>query len=332
MSLNDLPCLSPFLPDGRHRYSRGVLRRRIGRSTSVVRPKARTRLMAAESMAAYVPPGFVLFSRGGTLMARPFDPDRLEFTGDPAAIAEGLELGQLGRGQFGVSGEGTLIYMRRGTVGPNRQLLWMDRMGNREPFGAPFRAFRLRLSPDGKRVAFPEPSGASGPNTAAADLWIYDTGLDVRTKLTSDPTINHWPVWSPDGTRLVSIQAGIRTSKAMRCKKSANGATPERLPERGLGWTELDWSRDGSSCSRPRRPRAGGRTTFGCCHIPVSENHFHISRLRSMNLKHRSRRTAVGSPTRRMNPGRIKCSCNPSRTRPRTGGRFLLRESHPMEW
>jgi Tol biopolymer transport system component len=231
--------------------------------------------MAAESMAAYAPPGFVLFGRAGTLMARPFDADRREFTGDPLPIAENLELGQLGRGQFAVSAEGTLIYTPSGPAGPAiRRLVWLDRTGQSSgSAGAPVRTYGLRLSPDGKRVAFPETSGASGPNTAATDLWIYDTGLDIRTKLTSDPTINHWPVWSPDGTRLVFDSSRDKKLEGHALyEKSANGATPERLllaPAPGMGLGALDWSRDGQFIVFSIK-KAPGRWPYDLWVLPVS--------------------------------------------------------------
>ncbi len=70
--------------------------------------KTRTRLMAAESRTTYAAPGFVLFGRAGALMARPFDPDRLGFTGDAVPLAEKFELGVTGWGPFNASDEGTL--------------------------------------------------------------------------------------------------------------------------------------------------------------------------------------------------------------------------------
>jgi Tol biopolymer transport system component len=330
-----------FLPDGRHFLYLAWSDRPENRAAYIgsLNSKARTRLMAAESMAAYVPPGFVLFGRGGILMARPFDPDRLEFTGDAAPIAEGLELGQPGRGQFSVSGEGTLVYRSRGTAGPpGQRFLWKDRMGNsRGPVSGPFRSAGFRLSPDGKRVAFGEVSGASGPSTAATDLWIYDTSLDTRTKLTVDPTINHWPVWSPDGSRLVfDSSRDNKVEGHALYEKSVNGATPERLvldpvPGRG-GLGALDWSRDGQLIVFVTRktgdtgpigpndlwvlPLSGDRKARPYLTTPFDEA--------DASLSPNGRWLAYTSNE----SGRIKCSCNPFRIRPVTDGRFLLTEEY----
>src|SRR5690242_4082224 len=51
------------------------------------------RLMESESGVVYAPAhdsksGYLLFLREGTLMARPFNPDRIEFEGDAVPIAD----------------------------------------------------------------------------------------------------------------------------------------------------------------------------------------------------------------------------------------------------
>src|SRR5207253_1609186 len=43
---------------------------------------SRTRLMTTQSNAVYAPPGYLIFMRQGTLTARPFNADSLQFTGD----------------------------------------------------------------------------------------------------------------------------------------------------------------------------------------------------------------------------------------------------------
>jgi len=180
-------------------------------------------------------------------MARPFDPDRLEFTGDAVSLAAGFEIDPQGKGPFDASDEGTLIY-RDGGVATNRRLVWMDRTGKTSrPVSASFPGTTPRLSPDGRRVAFSENVGS---DRAATDLWIYDIERGTKTKLTTDPSINHWPVWSPEGSRLVfdSSRGKYGAGHALY-EKLANGATPERLllePEPGMdGLVALDWSRDG---------------------------------------------------------------------------------------
>ena len=72
-------------------------------------------------------------------MAVPFDPDRLEISGSPVPVIEGIRSRGTVRGgaQFAVSRTGTLAYVP-GTVEESaRTLVWVDRQGVAEPLPAP---------------------------------------------------------------------------------------------------------------------------------------------------------------------------------------------------
>jgi hypothetical protein len=110
-----------FLPDGRHflfARSRGPTQgdEYVGSLDStdakLIQPGAQT--------AAYAPPGYLLFIRGGTLMEQPFDLGALSVSGDPSAIAVGVE-------NFSVSETGTLVYTSSATA--INHLVWVDRAG-----------------------------------------------------------------------------------------------------------------------------------------------------------------------------------------------------------
>ena len=47
-----------------------------------------TRLTPADSAGAYLPPGWLLFVRNGTLVAQGFDASRGELRGEPLTVAE----------------------------------------------------------------------------------------------------------------------------------------------------------------------------------------------------------------------------------------------------
>src|SRR6202035_4065374 len=110
-------------------------------------------ILKAASFATYSPPGYLLFNRAGTLLAQPFDADRLELKGDAIPIAEGVQFsGVNGRAAVTVSASGVLAYRLVPTAAQNK-LVWVDRKGAELQLAAPPHAYRNpRLSPDGQRV------------------------------------------------------------------------------------------------------------------------------------------------------------------------------------
>jgi serine/threonine-protein kinase len=65
--------------------------------------------------------------------------------------------------------------------------------------------FYPRLSPDGRRVAVYAADQES-------DVWLWDLGRTMLTRVTFDPGQDLYPVWTPDGHRLIfsSDRAGAR--------------------------------------------------------------------------------------------------------------------------
>ena len=119
--------------------------------------------------ARYVKTGHSIYMRRGTLMAVPFDVDRVEVTGDAVGLlANVMQAGDIqpvqidsGAGQFAVSESGALAYMSGGVFPQDRwSLVWVDRTGKFEPLNIPRGSYLApRLSPDGKRVVFNTTSG-----------------------------------------------------------------------------------------------------------------------------------------------------------------------------
>ena len=84
--------------------------------------------MTAESNAVYAQ-GHLLFLRGDTLVAQPFDADRLQFAGDAVALDVRVAKVTGEVAAVSVSDTGTLVYRAPGDETPGRQLIWMDRTG-----------------------------------------------------------------------------------------------------------------------------------------------------------------------------------------------------------
>src|SRR5262249_48291479 len=239
-----------FLPDGRHFLYTAWSRKPENRAIYIgsLDSKDRKRLMSAQSKAIYSAPGVVLFLREHTLVAEPFDPNRLEFSGEAVPIAE--EVGYsptLGQSAFYASSEGTLIYYRSaGAVLSTgaMQWYWMDRSGNiSPPVGDITGVADRRLSPDGKRIVYAENFGVSH------NIWVYEIDRNLRTRLTSDPAGDLSPIWSPDGSPFVfAPDHGNDHGITALYQKMSNGAVPENMilaAEPGTTMVPADWSSDG---------------------------------------------------------------------------------------
>ena len=143
--------------------------------------------------------GYLVYVAAGTLRAIAFDPNRLETHGTAVQVLPRLITTRFGAGDFAVAADGTLVYVDApGSLAANaRMLVWVDRTGKEAPIEAPLRAYmHPRLSPDGTRVAL-------AISDQENDIWILDLGRGSLTRLTIDPGLDWFPVWTPDGRRII---------------------------------------------------------------------------------------------------------------------------------
>ncbi len=240
-----------LLPDGKHYLylswtsetdKRAIFAGTLGSSD-------KTRLLAADSNPQYAP-GYLLFRRDATVLAQPFDAERLTLSGGPAQIAGdvGFNLTN-GRGYYSVSQSGTLIYFQGSSgAGTGRagtqagwQFGWHDRTGRLlADTGDPGPYGELDASPDEQLIAVTRQE----PGSPGSDIWVIDWKRRVNTKVTLDPSDDMNPVWAPDGKRVAF--ATFRKGNADIFVKNANGIGPETpLVETAADEFVEDWSRDG---------------------------------------------------------------------------------------
>ena len=125
-----------FFPDGRKflYYVSTGKQESSGIYAGSIDSKERRYLLSANSNAAYAPPrggepGYLLFARGTTLVAQPFDHEKLRLSGESVPVAENLGYYEGFRiADFSVSPNGVLAY-GSGIVYPLTQLIWFDRGG-----------------------------------------------------------------------------------------------------------------------------------------------------------------------------------------------------------
>ena len=209
-------------------------------------------LIHSHGSAAYAP-GHVLFLRQNTLMAQPFDEQKLEVTGDAVPVADPVqEEDSILRSMFSVSATGVLVYAE-GTTGTGRELVWFDRTGKRVGDLPGAEAYRTpRVSPDGNRVTYTRSGNGY-------DIWSYNVTRGVKTQLTFGYSVgqaNLDAVWSPDGRRIA--YTSVRNGKYAFFAKAADGSGEEEMLLQVGDTVEnlSDWSHDGKYLAIQRQQQA----------------------------------------------------------------------------
>jgi Tol biopolymer transport system component len=228
-----------FLPDGKQFLFMEITGRSL-RVGSLDSKKTRV-LGTGDSRAEYSPPGYVLFARGGSLVAQAFDPGGARFRGEPFPVAEAIQTGPNGGADFSVSENGILVYATGGTQ--NNRMVWVDREGRElsEVSTAGLdNVLNPDLSPDGRRVAI----RVQDPQSRTRDLWLVDLVRSVPSRFTFDPRNENHPLWSPDGGRIL-YWSDAPGAEGLYTKSSSGAGEATRVLESKTEVPCSDWSRDG---------------------------------------------------------------------------------------
>ena len=119
------------------------------------------------------------------------------------------------------------------------RLTWFDRsgkktgvLGDRSSYGS------VNLSPDGAKAA-------ANQTGAQAGVWLYDVARGLPTRLTFDAAFERYPVWSPDGSRIV-FSSSKRNGHFELYEKASSGAGIEQLVlASDVDMYATSWSPDG---------------------------------------------------------------------------------------
>ena len=189
--------------------------------------------------ARYSSTGHLVFARSGALHAVTFDLERLEVTGQPVRVLEGVMTSPVGgAAEFDLAENGSLVYAPGLSRTENRQVVFIDRSGRVETLIETPRPFTaLRLSADGRYVAFQV--------FACIDsVWVYALDRGTLTRLTSEWD-NAAPVWDPSGREIAVASA--RAGPFNLYRLAADGAGhAERLATSDYTQLPTSWSPDGS--------------------------------------------------------------------------------------
>jgi len=197
-----------------------------------------TRDLVGGTRPSYAPTGHLVYSQAGTLMAVPFDPQRLGLNGAPVPVLEGvLQSPTTGVAQYSFSSTGTVAYVTGSIQGTRRKLVWVDRKGVEQPLTGETHVYRApRLSPDGRRVA------VAIAEQGAGDIWVYDLARGTLTRLTFGG--GNTPIWTPDGKR-IAFQTQSGGTPAMFWQPADGSGGAERLTVSEYQQVDGSWSPDG---------------------------------------------------------------------------------------
>ena len=209
---------------------------------SLDRPREKTQLAESASAGAYYPPngkrgGYLLWLRGDSLVAQPFDTQRGQLTGELRAVPGAGSISSntgFNLADFSVSRDGTLVF----TSGTNRyQLAWFSRDGRAlGTVGRPERYTSVRLSPDGALLAL-----STEDSSGARDLWALELAREISSRLTNSKDVL-MAFWSRDSKRVVYF--GVSGPNIFA--RNANGGGDEEVLLKSTGAIYAnDFSPDG---------------------------------------------------------------------------------------
>jgi serine/threonine protein kinase/Tol biopolymer transport system component len=199
-----------------------------------------TRLLASDTQAEYLAPGWLVFVRQGTLLAQRFDVSRRTLRGEPMTVADAVSFDPIsGSGAFSTSTAGVIAY--RAGRPPVTRLSWFDRSGKAHgTLGPPEQSglSTFTLSPDGRRVA------AERTLQNATDVWLLDTTRQTRFTHGAGGNIARVPVWSRDGGRLAFESVGSHSIR-LSMKRLSGDVDEHILFDSPEVKVPCDWSPDG---------------------------------------------------------------------------------------
>ena len=190
-----------------------------------------SRIVDAASNVAYAA-NHLIYVRNGVLMAHPFNPDRLQTTGEPRQIVASVRMDErFSRGVFSVSETGLLAF-ETGHVEPPARLVWLNRSGRVvQRLGEP--AFYRdsgcpAISPSGREAAV----AILNPQNGRSDIWLVDLNRGERKPFTTGSSDKYVAVWTRDGGSVIyqSRHDDPRADITKRARSGGHEQLLARLP------------------------------------------------------------------------------------------------------
>jgi serine/threonine-protein kinase len=196
--------------------------------------------------ARYAPTGHLLVvTADGKLIAIPFDPKKLELTGAPVALIEGIGVRNGGFNvDLALAGNGTLAYTTGGTLG-SRRAVWVSREGAVSPVDPGWDPQGViasaSLSADGKAVA------VDLSREGRRDIWVKRLPDGPFSRVTFGDTSSVRPTWSPDGREVLYVidRSGSGVGPVYAHRADGTGAARLLVSSPTIDFGQIAPSRDG---------------------------------------------------------------------------------------
>ncbi len=182
-----------------------------------------------------------------------FDPRAERVTGEPQPLARDLRRPALPH----VSPDGEWVVCSQTEPQEDLLLSRIDGSERRALTSDAYRDRRPRFSPDGERIAFYSNRGGH------YEVWTLGRGGGELRQLTRDPERRNarYPVWSPDGSRLLFSRPGV-TGQIVAVDGELGAPPLVELPpflDPAFEFVGLDWSPDGGLIAGMLTSAAGER-------------------------------------------------------------------------
>jgi serine/threonine protein kinase/Tol biopolymer transport system component len=231
-----------FLPDQHHFLFHAMGRKGNGIYIGALNSSEAKAVMVTSTrptpVAKFASPHYLVFAQDTALMVQDFDPDRLELSGQPVRIAQGLARLPWGEAFFSV-GDQEILAFRTNVSRTRTQLAWFDRKGTElQRIGQPQSYESLSLAADNRHVLV-----GRWESSAQRSIWKVDLLTGIETKLTFNAD-DSGAIWSPDSSQL-AFGSARETPPNLYVKTLARGESEERLFVSDLVNLPTSWSADG---------------------------------------------------------------------------------------
>jgi serine/threonine-protein kinase len=208
-------------------------------------PNGSPKVLTRGVFARYAPTGHLLVvTAEGKLIAIPFNAAKLELTGPPIALLEGVGVRAGGFSvDLDLSESGTLVYTTGGAIGA-RRVVWVTREGGASPVDPSWdpqgTINAIALSPDEKTLA------VALSRNGKSDIWVKALPTGPFSRITFSDTGSTRPVWAPDGRSLLYLSDRTGSSVGPVYEHRADGTGNATLVFRGaMDWGQIVPARDG---------------------------------------------------------------------------------------